>query len=81
MEASEDIRGYREIVMAAVNSINQDGWALEFVSDNLWRDRERVMAVVKQYEWALNSASEDLQRDREILMAAVKQNEHALQFA
>ena len=32
MEASSDIRRYREIVMAAINSINQDGLALEFAS-------------------------------------------------
>ena len=58
-----------------------NGWDLEFASEDLKRDREIVMAAVKQDFRALEFASDTLKRDRDILMAAVKQGGNALKFA
>ena len=57
------------------------GGALRFSSLGLQRDKDIVMAAVKQNGWALKIASEDLKRDREIVMAAVKQNGWVFKFA
>ena len=62
-------------------AVNQDGAALESVSEDLQRDWEIVMAAVNQSGNALNFASEDIKKHREIVMAGVKQNGCALKFA
>ena len=51
-----------------------NGWRLEDASENLRRDREIVMAVVKLYGLTLEFASEDLKIDRHIVMTAVKKH-------
>ena len=38
-------------------AVKDDGWALEFASEDLRRDRNIVMAAVKQDGWALKLAS------------------------
>ena len=43
--ATEELKGDREIVMAAVS---QYGWALEFATEELKGDREFVMAAVSK---------------------------------
>ena len=60
-DASENLKRYREIVMAVVKP---DGNELEFASDDLQKDRDIVMAAVKQNGWVLKDASEDLWRDK-----------------
>ena len=45
------------------------------------KDRDEVLAAVKQNGWALEDADESLQKDREIVMAAVKQDGSALEYA
>ena len=50
-----------------------NGWRLKDASENLKRDGEIVMAVIRQNGKALNFASKDLQGDRNIVMTAVKQ--------
>jgi len=45
------------------------------------KDRDEVLAAVKEDGWALEHADESLQKDKEIVMAAVKQDGYALDFA
>ena len=45
------------------------------------KDRDEVLAAVKQDGWALEYADESLKKDKEIVMAAVKQDGFALQYA
>ena len=52
--------------------------ALEFV---FRRDKEAVLAAVKQNGMALEFADPALQKDKEIVLAAVTQNGMALEFA
>ena len=76
--ATEELRGDREIVMAA---LSQDGWALEYATEVLRGNREIVMKAVTQKGLALQYATEALRGDREIVMAAVSQNGWALKYA
>ena len=59
----------------------QDGFDLEFASEELRADRQVVLAAVKQFGNALEYASKELRADREIVLAAVKRNGWALRFA
>ena len=61
----------RNKVMAAVQ---QDGYALEYASDDLKNDKDVVMAAVQQNGFALHYASDALNNDREVVMAAVQEN-------
>ena len=45
------------------------------------KDRDEVLAAVKQDGSALEDADESLKKDKEIVLAAVKQPGYALQFA
>ena len=47
--------------------VKYNGWALQFASDNLKKDREIVLEAVKNRSLALQDASEDLKKDREIV--------------
>ena len=51
----------------ALAAVNNDGFALEHVSDELKADKEVVMAAVKNDGDALEYASDELQADPEIL--------------
>ena len=59
----------------------QDGFDLEFASEELRAERQVVLAAVKQFGNALEYASKELRADREIVLAAVKRNGWALRFA
>ncbi|MBD97598.1 hypothetical protein CL648_02200, partial [bacterium] len=76
--ASEELKGNREVVLAAVR---QDGYALEYASEELKGDREVVLEAVKQDGYALEHASAELKGDREVVLEAVKQDGRALQYA
>ena len=76
--ATEELKGDRKIVMAAVS---QDCYALEFATEELQGDPEIVMQAVSQNGFALQFAAEELKGDREIVMAAVSQNGFALRCA
>jgi len=67
------------VVMAAIEN---DGDALESVSDEFKADREIVMTAVKTSVdgRALKFASDELRADREVVIAAVTQNGRALQY-
>ena len=45
------------------------------------KDRDEVLAAVKQNGWSLDYADESLQKDREIVMAAVREYGNALSYA
>lgn len=67
----------REEVLEAVK---QNGWSLQYASEDLKRDREIVLTAVKQYGRSLQYAGEELRGDREIVLAAVKRNGYSLQL-
>ena len=69
--ASLELRGDREVVMAAVA---EHGYALEFASEDLRGDREVVMAAVANDGDALRFAAECLRGDREVVMTAICQD-------
>ena len=68
----------REIVL---ETVKQNGMALEYASANLKGDRDVVIEAVKQDGWALKFASADLKADREIVLEAVKQYWRVLDYA
>ena len=78
--ASEELRGDREVVLAAVKS---NGNQLEYASEALRGDREIVLAAVKFNGDQLEYASEELRGDKEIVLAAVQHSGSygALQYA
>jgi|GEM_PF-2571814 len=65
----------------ALEAVEQNGSALEFVDLELRADREIVLAAVRQNGTDLQYASEELREDKEIVLAAVRQNGTALQYA
>ena len=40
-----------------MDAVNRDGWSLQFASEDTKRDRDILMAAVKQYGDALKSES------------------------
>ena len=50
-------------------------------SDELWADRDCVLAAVQQNGLVLQHASEELRADREVVLAAVQQDGNALRYA
>ena len=45
------------------------------------KDRDEVLAAVKEDGYALEDADESLKKDKEIVLAAVKQDGYALEYA
>ena len=68
-EASQRLKGDKEVVIAAVKQFAFD---LEFASADLRGDKEVVLAAVKSDGTALQLASADLRGDKEVVLAAVK---------
>ena len=62
-------------------AVNQYGYALEFASEDLRREREIVMAAVKQNGWALQIASLELRGDCDVVLEAAEHNSSSLQHA
>eukprot|EP00913_Durusdinium_trenchii_P011937 g11212.t1 len=60
-DLSEELRGDKELVLAAVSA---NGWCLEFASFLLRGDRDVAMAAVQSDAAALEFVSESLKRDR-----------------
>ena len=69
--ASEELKGDREVVIAAVR---RNGGALWSASEELKRDSEVVVEAARQNGDALQFASEEQRRDRDVLLEAVRQN-------
>ena len=76
--ATEEMKGDREIVMAAVS---KHGHTLQYATEELKGDREIVMAAVSKHGFALVYATEEMKGEREIVMAAVSQDGSALRYA
>ncbi|CAK9011112.1 Calcium-dependent protein kinase 26 [Durusdinium trenchii] len=77
-DLSEELRGDKELVLAAVSA---NGWCLEFASFLLRGDRDVAMAAVQSDAAALEFVSESLKRDRGVVLAAAQRNGWALAFA
>eukprot|EP00933_Yihiella_yeosuensis_P054170 TRINITY_DN5254_c9_g1_i1.p1 TRINITY_DN5254_c9_g1~~TRINITY_DN5254_c9_g1_i1.p1 ORF type:complete len:345 (-),score=80.64 TRINITY_DN5254_c9_g1_i1:144-1178(-) len=77
-DLSEELRGDREVVLAAVCV---GGWSLEFASYPLRSDREVALAAVECDPLALEHVAESLKHDRQTVLAAVRRNGWALSFA
>ena len=68
----------------ALKAVKQNGWALEFASDELKNDREVVLEAVKEKGsagFALEYASEELKNDRKVVLEAIKEYGGALKYA
>ena len=66
----------------ALEIVQASGWELQNLpDDNLKKDKEIVLAAVKQDGCALEFADDSLKKDKEIVIAAVKQDGLALQYA
>ena len=76
--ASEDLWGYMEIVMAAVN---HNECVLKDASEDLQKDREILMAAVQQYGCALEFSSLELWGDCDVVLEAAEHNSSSLQYA
>ena len=76
--ATEELKGDREIVMAAVSKY---GFTLQFAAEELKGDREIVTKAVSKCGCALQFATEELRGDREIVMQAVSVDGDALEYA
>jgi hypothetical protein len=83
-DASEALRGDREVVMAAVK---ENGFALEFASEALRNDKKVVIAAVGykgtclRHGRALKYASEELRNDIDVVRAALSQSWDAVNYA
>ena len=77
-DAPEEIRGDREVVMAAVA---ESAWTLRYASEELRGDREVVMAAIALEGHALQHARDELKGDREVVMTAIAQDGMALEHA
>ena len=64
----------------AILAVKNDGFALEYASDELKADKEVVMAAVQndENEGVINFASDELKADKEVVMAAVQSYANAL---
>ena len=60
------------IFYKTLSLVKQNGYALNYASDELKKDREIVLAAVKINGLALEYASDELKKDRDIVLAAVK---------
>lgn len=56
-----------------------DNWLL--ISDELRRDKEIALSMVKKDGNALEFVDSELKNDEEVVMAAIKQNEYSYKYA
>ena len=54
-----------------LEAVKQNGMALQYVCEELRKDRDVVLEAVKQNGSALVWASEELRKDRDVVLAAV----------
>ncbi|KTD33457.1 hypothetical protein Lmor_2008 [Legionella moravica] len=62
-------------------AISKHIWALEFVADELKKDKDFIISVVQLNGFALQFADIELKNNSEVVLAAVGNNGEALQFA
>ena len=70
-EEEEELKGDREIVLAAVS---KNGGALQFAAEELKGDREIVLAAVSKDGCSLNHATNGLKADEEMMRHALEQS-------
>lgn len=76
--ASEELRGDREIMLAAVK---QDRRVLQHASAELQNDRELVLAAVRKSAEAFQFASPELKADKEMVRMAMAEDTRVLRWA
>ena len=64
-----------------MKAVSENGWALQYATEELRGDPEIVMQVVSDLGGALEFATQELRGDREIVMKALSKFGDALQFA
>ena len=74
----EKLKNNHKVILAAVK---EDGYALEYTTNELKGNREIVLAAVEENAFALQYATDELKDNREIVLAAVKKHGTALKFA
>ena len=78
--ADDKLKYDKDIIIEAVRSYNHN--ALEYIVDeNLIKDRNFILELVKIHGQSLKIAHESLKKDKEIVDAAVAQDESAIHFA
>lgn len=75
----ECFRSDRDLVTLALRKSN--GWALQYASPELQRDKELVLTAVRMNGWALEHAAQEMRQDAAVVMAAVETTGMALDFA
>jgi hypothetical protein len=77
---NDDLKYDKDVIIEAVRLYNTD--ALEYIVDeNLIKDKEFILELVKISGQYLKLAHESLKKDKEIVDAAIEQDESAIQFA
>ena len=74
-EASEELKGDREIVLAAVS---KHGRAIQYASQELKGDREIVMTAISNRGWFLMFAPQELKGDQEVMQRALERSSREL---
>ncbi|MCU9935413.1 DUF4116 domain-containing protein [Mycoplasmopsis cynos] len=64
-----------------LEAVKQNGSALQYVSEELKKDKAFMLEAVKQDARVLVYASEELKKDKAFMLEAVKQDASALEFA
>ena len=54
--------------------VKQNGYDLQYASEELRKDKEVVLEAVKKYPRALEYASDELQKDKEFALSALKEH-------
>ena len=62
----------------ALESVSNDGFALEDIDDIFKKDKEIVLAAINDYGGAFEFAHESLKKDREVLLAALSEHVFAM---
>ena len=83
MHASNELRGDKDVVLAAVLAVesDEDDPALWHASTDMRSDKDVMLAAVKQDGELLRIASIDLRDDKDVVMAAIQQNREAEKYA
>jgi len=78
LQSFPEFQGNRQIVMTAVK---QNGYSLEFASDELKDDKEIVLASLRLTGDVFQYASNKLKSDRDFVMSVVAKQGDAIEFA
>ncbi len=72
----------KEQVIEHFERVKSFGWGLEHweVDEELWNNKEVVIAVVKQEGMALKYASDELKNDKDVVIKAIHSNDEAFKY-